>query len=371
VGQPDGLIGSVIDGRYEVRAQLGHGGMGRLYRAWQASVSREVAIKVIDRSLVTDPMAVTRFQREAELASKLSHPNTVSVFDSGRTPDGQLYIAMELIAGKTLTAALREQGAFGVSRIVRIGIQLCNALEAAHGMGIVHRDLKLDNVMVLERDLVKILDFGLAKRLDDMRGTAVGIVVGTPRYIAPEVSTSGIATPASDMYAIGMMLTELAVGGPLWGGDSLGQLLAKKLDPEPAIQQVPAGLRAVTSALLDVRPERRPTATQAHELLMRLARGELIDERVATSVTARPSAPTVPDRPVVRRRGRRRLVMAGAIGGAVIGGVIAFVATREHDRKHPQAVAPVIDGGRRELPVTPVGSDPWAEPPDASASRNR
>jgi hypothetical protein len=173
------------------------------------------------------------------------------------------------------------------------------------------------------------------------------------------------------MYAIGMMLTELAVGGPLWGGDSLGQLLAKKLDPEPAIQQVPAGLRAVTSALLDVSPERRPTATQAHELLMRLARGELIDERVATSVTARPSAPTVPDRPVVRRRGRRRLVMAGAIGGAVIGGVIAFVATREHDRKHPQAVAPVIDGGRRELPVTPVGSDPWAEPPDASASRNR
>jgi hypothetical protein len=165
------------------------------------------------------------------------------------------------------------------------------------------------------------------------------------------------------MYAIGMMLTELAVGGPLWGGDSLGQLLAKKLDPQPAIRQVPAGLRAVTSALLDVSPERRPTATQAHELLMRLARGELIDERVATSVTARPSAPTVPDRPVVRRRGRRRLVMAGAIGGALIGGVIAFVATREHDRKHPDKLVPVVAPAAAVAPdagVAEVGSDPWA-----------
>lgn len=367
MGEPDALIGSVIDGRYEVRAQLGHGGMGRLYRAWQASVSREVAIKVIDRSLVKDPMAVTRFQREAELASKLSHPNTVSVFDFGRTSSGQLYIAMELIAGKTLTAALRETGAFPVMRIVRIGIQLCHALESAHGMGIVHRDLKLDNVMVLERDLVKILDFGLAKRLDDMRGTAVGIVVGTPRYIAPEVSTSGIATPASDMYAIGMMLTELAVGGPLWGGDSLGQLLAKKLDPQPAIQQVPDGLRAVTRALLDVSPERRPTATQAHELLMRIARGDVIEESVAAAtVSMRPSAPTVRDRPVASRRTRRRWVVVGALGGAAIASVIAVVATREHDRKHPERLgsSSAPSGSAVATPVTAEpavasGPDPW------------
>jgi serine/threonine-protein kinase len=359
-GEPDALIGSVIDGRYEVRGKLGHGGMGRLYRAWQASVSREVAIKMIDRSLVTDPMAVTRFQREAELASKLSHPNTVSVFDFGRTSDGQLYIAMELIAGKTLTAALREAGAFAVSRIVLIGIQLCNALERAHGMGIVHRDLKLDNVMVLERDLVKILDFGLAKRLDDMRGTAAGIVVGTPRYIAPEVSTSGVATPASDMYAVGMILTELAIGGPLWGGDSLGQLLAKKLDPQPAIQQVPSGLRAVTRALLDASPERRPTATQAHELLIRLARGEVINEVAATTVSLRPSAPTVRERPVVRPRTRRRWVVAAALGSAAIASVIAVMATREHDRKHPETVGSGA-APKAVAPVAPAAApDPWS-----------
>lgn len=353
------MIGSVIDGRYEVTAALGHGGMGRLYRAWQKSVSREVAIKLIDRSLVTDPMAATRFTREAELASKLSHPNTVSVFDFGRTSDGQLYIAMELIKGRTLTALLRERGPFPIERIARIGVQLCDAMEAAHRLGIVHRDLKLDNVMVLDeppgRDLVKILDFGLAKQVGDLRGTAAGFVVGTPRYIAPEVSTSGVATPPADMYAVGMMLTELAIGGPLWGGDSLGELLVKKIDPEPAIAQVPAALRAVTRALLDAAPELRPDAATARELLVRLGRGEAVD--VSSASPALDGPPTVRDRPVVRRT-KRRWVIAGAIAGAAIASVIAVVATRAHDRKHPETLvrgsavdpwhAPAVDAGVRD-----------------------
>jgi serine/threonine-protein kinase len=348
------VIGSVIDGRYEVTAALGHGGMGRLYRAWQRSVSREVAIKLIDRSLVTDPMAATRFTREAELASKLSHPNTVSVFDFGRTSDGQLYIAMELIKGRTLTALLREHGPFPIERIARIGVQLCDAMEAAHRLGIVHRDLKLDNVMVLDeppgRDLVKILDFGLAKQVGDLRGTAAGFVVGTPRYIAPEVSTSGVATPPADMYAVGMMLTELAIGGPLWGGDSLGELLVKKIDPEPAIAQVPDALRAVTRALLDAGPELRPDAAAARELLAKIGRGERID-------VVHSQVRTVVDRPIVRRT-KRRWVIAGAIAGAAIASVIAVVATRAHDRKHPEALvrgsavdawrAPAVDAGVRD-----------------------
>jgi serine/threonine-protein kinase len=353
----DALLGSVIDGRYEVPSALGHGGMGRLYRAWQKSVSREVAIKLIDRSLVTDPLAATRFTREAELASKLSHPNTVSVFDFGRTAEGQLYIAMELIKGRTLTALLREHGAFPMERIARIGIQLCDAMEAAHRLGIVHRDLKLDNVMVLDeppgRDLVKILDFGLAKQVGDMRGTAVGFVVGTPRYIAPEVSTSGVATPAADMYAVGMMLTELAIGGPSWGGDSLGELLAKKLDPQPALAQVPDALRAVTRALLDVAPERRPDAATARELLARIARGELVATVPGHAEPASgDSVVTAPDRPaIVPRRTKRRWVIAGAIGGAAVASVIAVLATRAHDRKHPEtlrATTSVVDAGVRD-----------------------
>ena len=374
----DALIGSVIDGRYEVRAALGHGGMGRLYRAWQKSVSREVAIKLIDRSLVRDPMAATRFTREAELASKLSHPNTVSVFDFGRTGDGQLYIAMELIKGRTLTTLLREHGPFPIERIARIGVQLCDAMEAAHRLGIVHRDLKLDNVMVLDeppgRDLVKILDFGLAKQVGDMRGTAAGFVVGTPRYIAPEVSTSGVATPPADMYAVGMMLTELAIGGPLWGGDSLGELLVKKIDPEPAIAQVPAALRAVTRVLLDAAPELRPDAAAARELLVRIGRGEHVEVVHAPSASDGP--PTARDRPVVRRT-KRRWVIAGAIAGAAVASVIAVSATRAHDRKHPESLGSARPWGSAnpwgsaerasDGVVAPAAErDPWApDAPDA------
>jgi serine/threonine-protein kinase len=246
-------------------------------------------------------------------------------------------------------------------------------MEAAHRLGIVHRDLKLDNVMVLDeppgRDLVKILDFGLAKQVGDMRGTAAGFVVGTPRYIAPEVSTSGVATPPADMYAVGMMLTELAIGGPLWGGDSLGELLSKKLDPQPAIAQVPEALRAVTRALLDVSPERRPDAAQARDLLARIGRGEHI---AVVSVPGEPGdgAPTARDRPVaVPRRTKRRWVIAGAIGGAAVASIVAVVATRAHDRKHP----PVAAGSAAvRLPPDARGPevmDPWAGSAEVAPDR--
>ncbi|MBV8762858.1 MAG: serine/threonine protein kinase [Deltaproteobacteria bacterium] len=393
----DPLIGSVIDGRYEVRGALGHGGMGRLYRAWQASVRREVAIKVIDRSLGADPMAATRFQREAELASRLSHPNTVSVFDFGRTASGQLYIAMELIAGKTLTACIRDQGAFALARVARIGIQLCDALEAAHALGIVHRDLKLDNVMVLDepagRDLVKILDFGLAKRKDDVGGTAMGIVVGTPRYIAPEVAVSGVASPASDMYAVGVMLAEMASGATLWASNDLSSLLAQKLQPREVIE-VPPALRVVTRALLDPRPERRPSAAQVRAMLVRVEQGDAADVHVEEAAPL--EAPTREERAVRRSRPRRRWLVLAAAGGALVAGTVAFVATRASDEKRLGPAAARARGssagngsaenehaeqGTSSIEHAAQGSaaddaapvvDPWAEVPvDAGRARRK
>src|SRR3954463_5247288 len=146
----DDLIGSVICDRFEIVDKLGQGGMGSVYRAFQRSVKREVAIKVINASFSRDPDAVRRFEREAQLASQLSHPNTVSVFDFGQTEDGRLFIAMELIKGRTLLELLEQERRFSTERAVRIGSQICDALEAAHTLGIIHRDLKLDNVIVLE-----------------------------------------------------------------------------------------------------------------------------------------------------------------------------------------------------------------------------
>lgn len=276
----DTTVGTVIDERFEVRAKLGQGGMGTVYRAWQKSVGREVAIKLMDRSYSRDAMAVRRFLREARLASQLSQPNTVSVFDFGQAADGRLFIAMELIRGRTLHEVVKNDGAFSVERCVRIGMQICDALEAAHGAGIVHRDLKLENVIVLDhppgRDLLKVLDFGLAKNIRDpgSRATESGIVVGTPRYMSPEAATTGTTGPEGDVYSLGVILGELSSGRPLWTGDTLTELIAQKMSPASAVARVPPPLRPLLERLLDTEPERRPTAPQVRAILQALGQGE-------------------------------------------------------------------------------------------------
>ena len=149
--EADTMIGVVIDERFEIRDKLGQGGMGTVYRAWQRSVGREVAVKLIDRAYSSDPMSVRRFLREAKLASQLSQPNTVSVFDFGQAADGRLFIAMELIRGRTLHEVVELEGTFSLERVVRVAVQICDALEAAHGAGMVHRGLTSDSVFLVDR----------------------------------------------------------------------------------------------------------------------------------------------------------------------------------------------------------------------------
>src|SRR5262249_47644455 len=161
------------------------------YLAKQVAMDRLVALKIIRAEMVRSPEAAGRFSREMRLTAKIEHPNTIRVYDFGEI-DGQLYLTMELVRGKTLAEALSEAGRLPLERIVRIGMQVSRALQAAHSEGVVHRDLKPENVMLIEqygeRDVVKVLDFGVAKSLEDdqPRVTATGAVVGTPVYISPE-----------------------------------------------------------------------------------------------------------------------------------------------------------------------------------------
>ena len=273
----DDVIGQVIDERFEIRDKLGEGGMGAVYRAWQRSVGREVAIKLMDRKFSRDAMGVKRFLREARLASQLSQPNTVSIFDFGQAKDGRLFIAMELIRGRTLFEVVTSDGRFGAGRAARVGVQICDALEAAHALKIVHRDLKLENIIVLDhppgRDLVKVLDFGLAKSLDEesSRATQSGVVVGTPRYMPPEAAMNGTALPAGDLYALGVILGELVTGEPLWTEASFPALVAGKLEPASAVDRVPPPMRGLVAQLIDPEPSRRPNAAVAraklHEIM--------------------------------------------------------------------------------------------------------
>ncbi len=258
----DPLVGRDLDGRFTVIEKLGQGGMGAVYRARQHSVDREVAIKVIHPNLLADPIVIKRFLRESRLSSKLSHPNAVAVLDFGQTEDGLFYLVMELIAGRTLEAAAIAQPVMDARRIVRIGKQVCDALEAAHSLAIVHRDLKPANIMLLDtaRDFVKVLDFGLAKSLavEDLTGSSSAGLNGTPAYVPPERAVGKPGDARSDLYSLGCILYLLGSGTLPFSARSAHDLLVKQVvEPAPPMTGVPPALAAVIDRLLRKDPGAR------------------------------------------------------------------------------------------------------------------
>ena len=267
-------IGTVIDGRFEVKERLGAGAMGVVYRATQLSIGRDIALKFL--STIESATAVKRFFREAKIASALSHPNTVPIIEFGQEPNGHVYLAMELVRGRTLLAEI-ENGPLTSRRITRIGIQLCEALEAAHRLQIVHRDLKLENVMVSidGTDHIRVLDFGIARIVGDASSqvTGIGLSAGTPPYMAPEVlGEAADPAPAQDIYALGVILAELALGGPLWTNvTSLPMLLVEKL-ANTAVERVPLRLRPLVGRLLAPAPADRPTLAEIRRTLREIDR---------------------------------------------------------------------------------------------------
>ena len=263
VRMKDTLLGTVVDNRFEIQKRIGEGGMGTVYQAWQRSIGREIAIKMIDQRVAGDMTAAKRFLREARLASALSHPNTISMIDFGQCDDGRLFIAMELLRGQTLDKVL-EGGPLPHDRVLRIAIQICDALVAAHKLQIIHRDLKLENVMLLDDvsrgDFVKVLDFGLAKSLgqSDGHSTRAGIVVGTPQYLTPETMTGAPPTVSNDLYALGVMLGELCSGHQLWSTMDFTELCGQKLNKVPELPDVAEPLRSLIRKLIAPRIEQRP-----------------------------------------------------------------------------------------------------------------
>lgn len=265
--RPDPFVGKVIDGRFAIERRIASGGMGTVYCARQVSVAREVALKIIHQRHVDDPTCAKRFLREARIASSLSHPNTVSVFDFGQSSEGVLYIVMELLQGRTLADVLAADGPFAPKRAAWIGVQICDALEAAHVRKVVHRDLKPGNIMVLDeprdRDIVKVLDFGLAKSLfsEATNATRTDQIVGTPAYMAPELMHGDKATLATDVYALGAMLFELLTGNTPKGialdADALFSALT------PPFGQTPASFANAIVRMLSVFPNERPTSAAA------------------------------------------------------------------------------------------------------------
>ena len=265
------LVGQVVADRYHVIKKLGEGGMGQVYLAEHVKMGRRSAIKVMNPSMVHDPDAVARFNREASNASRITHPNVCAIYDFGETPEGLIYLAMEFIEGEPLTDLLERDGALPVRRAVGIFVQVADALQAAHDLGIVHRDLKPDNIMLAQKkggDQVKVVDFGIAKAVggdeSGQKVTKTGLVVGTPEFMSPEQLSGDKLDGRSDLYSLALVFYRMLAGKLPFEATTVQETMIKRLTDEPAKLAAsrpdltfPPGLQAVLDSALMRNPLER------------------------------------------------------------------------------------------------------------------
>jgi len=267
-------------GQYVLEQKIGEGGMGEVYRARHGMMRRPSALKLL-RADRAGELQVSRFEREVQLTARLTHPNTITIFDYGRTDDGVFYYAMELLDGANLQRIVSVGGAQPPGRVVRILSMACRALIEAHAIGLIHRDIKPANIMLCtqggERDVVKLLDFGLVKEVTENREielTGAGSVIGTPQYMAPEsIIDPGAVDVRTDLYALGAVAYFLLAGREVFTGKTIVEVCGQHLhqQPEPLSARgivIAAELEALLFACLEKKPELRPQS--AAELLRRL-----------------------------------------------------------------------------------------------------
>jgi serine/threonine protein kinase len=254
----------VLGERYQLQSPIGRGGMATIYRGLDRRMDRVVAIKVLREAYSTDPKFVTRFQREAKAASALQHPNIVQVFDYGQT-NGNYFIVMELIEGTDLRRYLRSRGILDIDRAVIIAHDIALGLGAAHRRGIVHRDVKPQNVLVGRDGSIKLTDFGIASVYKDInaeRLTTTGMTLGTVQYYAPEQAQGEIVNPAADVYALGIVMYEMLTGRPPFDGDTpvavaMQHIQEKPTPPSHLNPHIPPALEEIIMRCLEKAPERR------------------------------------------------------------------------------------------------------------------
>jgi tRNA A-37 threonylcarbamoyl transferase component Bud32 len=260
-----GQLGSAIEmGQYQVEKMIAEGGMGTVYLASHQLLKRKTAIKVIRLDKAHDEMA-KRFEREVKLASQLSHPNTIEIFDYGITNDKQAFCAMEYLSGYHLGEVVKKDGPLPPARVIHILRQVCGSLQEAHALGLVHRDIKPQNIMLINKvglpDFIKVLDFGLAKPLEQSaNGDETRTITGTPVYLSPErLKRPGLAQPESDIYALGAVAYYLLAGKPIFTFSSDLDILYQVLnnEPEPLPEEVPEELRKLVEFCLEKEPENR------------------------------------------------------------------------------------------------------------------
>jgi eukaryotic-like serine/threonine-protein kinase len=339
-------------GPWIVERELGRGGMGCVYAAHHEEIGKRAALKVMHRRLVTTQSA-ERMLVEARVVNQVGHPNIVDIFETGTLPDGRPYIVMERLEGVPL-AVRADEGKILPDEVISILLQTCDALIAAHAAGVIHRDLKLDNLFLIDNPddpkhpRVKLLDWGIAKIISaDVKHTIEGQLVGTPQYLAPEQARGAAVSAQTDVYSLGVMAYELFLEQLPFEAETSAEIMAMHLraTPPPPSElwpDMPPGLENLLLAMLAKDPDARPTMlTVAHTL--ELVRSELATRRHSAQIAGVTAAPEVPQRlsrklsvhalaptaPASLDRTRPWQFVVGAL--AVAASVTMFLLTRDSD----------------------------------------
>src|SRR5215210_2639532 len=255
------LVGTLLNGRYRLDAQVGSGGMSTVYRAFDSTLERRVAIKLMHRDIASDSDQLERFRREARAVAQLSHPHVVGVIDAGED-EGRPYIVFEFVEGETLKDRIRRMGRLPIDEAIAYAIEIARALGAAHARNIVHRDIKPQNVLVDEEGSAKVTDFGIARSLEEEGLTADGRVLGTTDYVSPEQALGHDVDGQSDIYSLGIVLYEMLVGDVPFHGENQVAVAMKHVREEmPDLQsrrpEASASLAAIVDRMTDKDLRRR------------------------------------------------------------------------------------------------------------------
>ncbi|MGI6547919.1 MAG: Stk1 family PASTA domain-containing Ser/Thr kinase [Bacillota bacterium] len=330
------LVGKILGNRYEILAEIGSGGMGHVFRAQDTFLNRRVAVKLLRTQFAGDGDFVRRFRREAQAAASLSHPNIVAIYDVGEH-NGSYYIVMEHVDGETLKDKIKRDAPISVDETIRIGIQICDALEHAHQNGIVHRDIKPHNILVTRSGRVKVADFGIARAVSGTTLVHTGTIVGSAHYFSPEQARGGVVDEKSDLYSLGVVLFEMLTGRVPFDGDSPISVAVKHVQEDVPLLQtlnpaVPVSLQALVQRLLAKDTARRyPSAADVMVDLVRLREGTADNglypgEDFPTQVFPTPVSPQKEEPAPPKQNRPRSWLPRGVLIALVVLGVVATSA---------------------------------------------